>query len=98
MSVDGTWVLALTTPVGRQLLTVTLADEGGVLTGTFEGLMGSGEIEDGRADDGRLSWTALVVLPTEERLGFTAVVDRDQMSGTVDLGQYGTTAFTGTKS
>ena len=47
MGADGTWNVTMKTPMGDQAGTLTLATDGGTLTGSMSGPQGSTEIEDG---------------------------------------------------
>ena len=50
MSADGTWNTTINTPMGAQNGTMTLATDGGTLTGKLSGPQGDIDIEDGTAE------------------------------------------------
>jgi hypothetical protein len=97
MSADGRWSLTLATGLGRQAMTLSLSSAGAALAGTFESMMGSGDIEDGALDGDRLTWKAPLSVPTSSVFTFVATIDGDAITGTVDNGGRGTTRFTGTR-
>ena len=50
MAVDGAWNIKFSTPMGERQVTVTLAADGGALSGNFEGPQGSAALEGGDGD------------------------------------------------
>jgi hypothetical protein len=98
MSADGTWNTTMNTPMGAQNGTLTLATEGGSLTGKLAGAQGEIQIADGKVDGNNLSWKASITSPMPMTLEFSAVVDGDSMNGSVKLGAFGTASFTGTRA
>lgn len=89
MSVAGTWRLVVDSPMGKQDVSIDIAEEGGLLTGTLVNntRQMSGEILDGRVEGDQYLWKVkLQRLPT---LSFTTTVDGDTMSGKVKAGVFG---------
>ena len=98
MSIDGTWKVTMTTPMGAQDLTMKLASNGGALTGTVEGPQGNREISDGTVDGDTAAWKLEVSGPMGEMtLETKATVDGDAIKGEVQLGTFGTASFEGTR-
>ena len=61
MSADGTWNTTINSPMGAQNGTMTLATDGGTLTGKLSGPQGDIDIEDGAVDGDNLTWKASVL-------------------------------------
>ncbi|HCV35167.1 MAG TPA: hypothetical protein DGF10_10940 [Acidimicrobiaceae bacterium] len=98
MGADGTWNMTMKTPMGEQAGTLTLATDGGTLTGTMSGPQGSLELEDGTVDGDALSWTVNMTSPMPIKVEATATVDGDTLTGEAKLGAFGTAPFNGTRS
>ena len=98
MSADGTWNTTMNTPMGAQNGTMTLATDGGTLTGKIATPAGEVEIEDGTVDGESLAWKASITQPMPMTLEFSATVDGDNMSGNVKLGAFGDATFNGTRT
>ena len=65
MSVDGTWNMTMTTPMGERKATLTVKSAGSALTGTQSGEQGSAEIADGKVDGNKLSWKVSIQNPMQ---------------------------------
>ena len=98
MSADGTWNTTMNTPMGAQNGTLTLATDGGTLTGKLSGPQGEIELQDGAVDGDKLSWKANITSPMAMTLEFSATVAGDEMKGDVKLGAFGNATFTGTRA
>ncbi len=98
MSADGTWNTTMNTPMGAQNGTMTLATDGGTLTGKLVSPQGEIELTDGTVDGDALTWKADITSPMAMTLEFSATVDGDSMSGNVKLGAFGDATFTGTRA
>lgn len=97
MSVDGTWNTTMNTPMGPQAGTLTLASNGGELTGSVSGPQGSMDIEDGKIDGDDLSWK-LTIAQMNMTIEVKAKVDGDKMTGEANLGSFGSATLEGTKA
>lgn len=97
-SADGVWNTTMNTPMGAQKATLTLATDGGSLTGSMSGPQGSIDLKDGTADGDSLSWKADITQPMAMTLEFSATVSGDEISGNVQLGAFGTASFSGTRA
>jgi len=97
MSADGTWNTTINTPMGAQQGTLTLATEGGSLSGKMASAQGEMDIQDGAIDGDTLTWKASMTSPMPMTLEFTATVDGDEISGQVKLGAFGNANFSGTR-
>jgi hypothetical protein len=98
MSVDGTWAVTMTTPMGAQAITLTLASDGGTLTGDMKSPQGNMELSDGTVDGDSVAWKVAMTSPMPMTLTFTGAVDGDKISGNAELGSFGNAPFEGTRS
>ena len=100
MAVDGTWQLTITTPMGTQESTLVIAADGAKLTGTQSaGFGGEGKpIEDGTVNGNEIRWNASITKPMPMTLVFKGTVEGDTLSGTVRLGMFGNSSFTGSRA
>lgn len=98
MAVDGTWKIAMETPMGTREATLTLAASGGGLTGTMSGDAGAIEIYDGKASGDKVSFKADITQPMSLTLEFNAAVAGNSLSGTVKLGMFGDAPLSGTRA
>lgn len=97
-SADGVWNTTMNTPMGAQKATLTLATDGGSLTGSMSGPQGSIDLKDGAVDGDSLSWKADITQPMAMTLEFSATLSGDEISGNVQLGAFGTASFSGTRA
>jgi hypothetical protein len=99
MAVDGTWKLTVNTPMGAQESTLTLKADGATLTGTQSAPSGdSGAIMDGKVNGNAVSWKASITKPMALTLEFSGTVNGDAISGSVKLGMFGSSTFSGTRA
>jgi hypothetical protein len=97
MSVDGTWNVTMQTPMGAQAGTLTLASDGGTLTGTMSGPQGSLDLEEGTVDGNTASWVVNMTSPMPIKVEASAAVDGDTITGEAKLGAFGVAPFEGTR-
>lgn len=95
---DGVWNTTMNTPMGAQKATLTLATDGGSLTGSMSGPQGAIDLKDGAVDGDSLSWKADITQPMAMTLEFSATISGDEISGNVQLGAFGTASFSGTRA
>lgn len=99
MSADGTWKVAMQTPIGERKLTVTLTTTGGALTGKVTGDDGNTtDIFDGQANGDNVSFKAAITNPMPLTLEVKGVVAGDKISGTVEARGVGSMPFTGARA
>jgi hypothetical protein len=99
MAVDGTWNLTLKTPMGDRPVTVTLTTEGNDLSGSFESPQGTQTFDGGTASGDEATWSTMFNgAMGEMKLDFVGTVDGDNIDGTVQFGQFGSGAFSGTRA
>lgn len=97
MSIDGNWNLTLNTPMGAQNRALTLATDGGTLTGTIAGPQGNVPIEDGVVDGDNVSW-AMMAPQLGAKIQFKGTVSGDSMNGNIELGAFGSAPFSGVRA
>ena len=98
MAVDGTYDITLATPMGDRPGKLTLASDGGALSGKFGGDQGEQEFDGGTVDGAAVKWAATVTgAMGEMKLEFDGTVDGDSISGDVQFGAFGAGTFKGTK-
>ncbi len=95
MAVNGKWKITIKTPMGDQNATLTLKQEGEALTGDMTGAAGTSAIENGKVNGDTLSWDAKVTSPMPITLSFTGKTEGDAISGSVKLGAFGSSTFSG---
>lgn len=96
MAVNGKWNLTIKTPMGEQKGVLTLAQEGDALTGDMSGAMGAVPIENGTVAGDSLKWHAKVTSPMPITLEFDGKLDGGNIAGSVKLGAFGSSTFSGT--
>ena len=98
MSVDGTWDITTDTPMGAQKGTLSLATDGGTLTGKMSGAQGEIEIEDGTVDGDDISYKFSITSPMAITIEVTASIDGDNISGSAKLVAFGNATITGSRA
>ncbi|AVZ74616.1 hypothetical protein SLUN_23035 [Streptomyces lunaelactis] len=98
MSVEGTWNLAIATPVGRQQAVLRLSIEGGVLRGVATGEAEEVPLTELTLDGDRLTWRQSITKPIRLHLAFDVVVRGDELAGTAKAGRLPATKVTGRRA
>ena len=96
MSIDGKWNLTIKTPMGDQTGVLTLKQEGDALTGDMTGSAGAAPVENGAVEGDTLKWHAKVTSPMPITLEFEGKLEDGNLNGSVKLGAFGNSTFTGT--
>ena len=97
MSVAGTYECITKTPMGDQKSDVTIIVDGDTFTGSNVGAMGSMDLEDGKVDGNKLTWSMKMTVPMPMTLEGEATVDGDTLTGSVKAGAFGTFPMNGTR-
>ena len=97
MSVAGTYECITKTPMGDQKSDVTITVDGDTFTGSNVGAMGSMDLEDGKVDGNKLTWSMKMTVPMPMTLDGEATVDGDTLTGSVKAGAFGTFPMNGTR-
>ena len=98
MTADGNWNLVESTPMGERRATLSLKADGGALTGSQMADGNTAEIFDGIVNGNQLSWKVSISDPMPLTLEFNGTVDGDEVTGSVTLGNFGSSSFSGTRS
>lgn len=98
MAIDGAWNLTMQTPMGERTSTVTLASNGGALTGTQQAEGQSTELFDGKTSGNDVSWKVKITSPMPLTLEFKGAVNGDNIDGKVSAGFIGSWGFSGTRA
>ena len=97
MSVAGTYECVTKTPMGDQKSEVTINVDGDTFTGSNVGAMGSMDLENGKVDGNKLTWSMKMTVPMPMTLEGEATVDGDTITGGVKAGAFGTFPMNGTR-
>ena len=97
MSVAGTYECITKTPMGDQKSDVTINVDGDTFTGSNVGAMGAMDLEDGKVDGNKLTWSMKMTVPMPMTLEGEATVDGDTLTGSVKAGAFGTFPMNGTR-
>lgn len=98
MSADGDWNVTINSPMGAQQAVLTLATDGGALSGKMAGAQGTQEFEGGTVDGDNLEWEVNMTQPMPIKLEIKATVEGDAISGTVKMGAFGEASFSGARA
>jgi hypothetical protein len=98
MAVDGTWKIAMDTPMGTRNATLSLTASGAKLTGKMSADAGTTDIADGAVDGNQVSFKVDITNPMPLTLEFSAAINGDALSGTVKLGMFGDAPLSGTRA
>ena len=98
MIADGNWNLVVSTPMGERRATLSLKADGGTLTGSQMADGNAAEIFDGTVNGNQLSWKVSISDPMPLTLEFNGTIDGDEVTGSVTLGNFGSSSFSGTRS
>ncbi|MFF4287250.1 hypothetical protein ACFY0R_18290 [Streptomyces sp. NPDC001633] len=95
MSLEGTWNLSVSTPIGKMKAVVELREQDGVLTGVAHGAGEEVPLNDVALDGDRLTWKQAVTKPMRLNLAFDVTVDGDTLQGTSKAGRLPSSKVTG---
>ncbi len=98
MSADGTWNLAMATPLGERQSTLSVKADGGVLVGSQMADGNSTQIFDGSVNGNNVSWKVSITDPMPMTLEFSGAINGDEISGSVTLGPFGPSSFSGRRT
>jgi hypothetical protein len=98
MSADGNWDLVISTPMGERQAKLSIKAEGAVLKGSQAAEGNSAEIFDGNVDGDTIFCRVSITNPMPMTLEFSGAVQGDRIGGTVVLGTFGSSSFSGTRA
>ena len=95
--VDGSYDCVTKSPMGDQKSVLTVTSDGATFTGQNAGAMGALDVENGKVDGNKLTWTMNMKVPMPMTLEAEAVIDGDTLTGSIKAGAFGSMAITGTR-
>lgn len=95
MSVEGTWDLSVSTPIGKIKAVVELLRQDGVLTGVAHGTGEEVPLSDITLAGDRLTWKQTVTKPLRLNLAFALTISGDTLTGTSKAGRLPASKVTG---
>jgi hypothetical protein len=98
VSFTGNWKIIINSPMGNQESSLSLSEAGNKLTGKQSSMFGSGEIQNGAVDGNEATWSIEMTSPIAITLKFSAQIDGDAISGTVNAGAFGNSPFRGSRA
>lgn len=98
MTADGNWNLVISTPMGERQATLSVKAEGAVLKGSQAAEGNSAEIFDGTVNGDAIFWKISITDPMPMTLEFAGTVQGNNLAGTVSLGAFGSSSFSGTRA
>ncbi|MDE1467029.1 hypothetical protein [Aurantiacibacter sp. D1-12] len=95
----GTYDFTVSTPMGEQsgTMTVNPNDDGTKFDGTLTGTLGTMPISDGTISGNTLTWQMKMNMPLPMTLNCEAIVDGDNVAGSIDAGMMGKMALKATR-
>jgi hypothetical protein len=95
MSVEGTWNLSISTPIGKIKAAVVLREQNGALAGVAHGAGDEVALTDISLAGDRLTWKQTITTPVRLNLAFDVTVDGDTFQGTSTAGRLPSSKVTG---
>jgi imidazolonepropionase-like amidohydrolase len=93
--VGGTWTMNMTSPQGPMDITMVATQTGSSFTGTMTSMMGASDISDGQITGRNLTWSMTLQVGGQSiTINYRAEVDGNRMTGTAELGSFGSATFT----
>ena len=98
MGVAGSYDCVTKTPMGDQKSEFTIEVNGDTFTGKNAGAMGSMDLENGKIDGNKLTWSMKMTVPMPMTLEGTATIEGDTLTGSVNAGAFGSMPMRGTRT
>ena len=97
---SGKWDMVTKSPMGAQSSTLDIKEADGAITGaTTSSMIGTLNLENGKVDGRRATWTIKVTVPMPLSLEAEVTLDSDDtFVGTVKAGAFGTWPATGKRT
>ena len=96
-NVTGTWTMSVETAMGSGSPTFTLTQEGGSVSGTYEGYFGTAPVTGTVEGDAVTLSIEVSAQGQDIEVDYVGTVDGDAMTGKVVFGQWGEGTFEGTR-
>lgn len=98
MAADGNWNLVISTPMGDRQATLSVKTQGSTLTGSQAADGDTANIFEGTVNGDAVSWKVSISNPMPLTLEFDGKVSGNELNGSVKLGSFGSSSFTGTRA
>jgi len=92
------WELTIATPIGRQLVTLSLQETEAGLTGEARGKDETVPLLDLTRDGNRLTWTQRITRPMRLNLTFDVTITDDHLAGTSKAGRLPRSTVSGSRT
>ena len=97
MTGDSKWDICVTTPLRQERGVLDLSPNTNTCTGRLFNESGELSIEDGRIEDGVLSWNLRLNRPIPMKITCRAQIHGNRLEGTATVAAFGDITFTGTR-
>jgi imidazolonepropionase-like amidohydrolase len=95
VQVAGTWNMTMNSPQGVMEIVMRFTQSGRTVAGTLTRSSGEQQVDDGQVDGRVLTWKSTIQFGGQSMtLSYRAEVDGNRMSGTAELGTFGSSPFT----
>jgi hypothetical protein len=96
--IAGTWGLTLQSPQGPMDITMSVNQSGASFSGTMTSMMGTQTIDEGQVNGRNVSWSLTMQVGGQSiTLNYRGQVEGNRMTGSAELGSFGTATFTAEK-
>jgi imidazolonepropionase-like amidohydrolase len=93
--VAGTWNMTMNSPQGVMEIVMRFTQSGSTFGGTLTSSFGEQQVDDGQVNGRVLTWKSTIQFGGQSMtLSYRAEVDGNRMSGTAELGTFGSSPFT----
>jgi imidazolonepropionase-like amidohydrolase len=93
--VAGTWNMTMNSPQGVMEIVMRFTQSGSTFGGTLTSSFGEQQVDDGQVNGRVLTWRSTIQFGGQSMtLSYRAEVDGNRMSGTAELGTFGSSPFT----
>ncbi|HEU5217278.1 MAG TPA: amidohydrolase family protein [Gemmatimonadales bacterium] len=94
----GAWTMTLQSPQGPLELTMTVTQSGSTFSGSMVSPLGASEVSGGEIAGRTATWSTTIQVGGQSiTLNYRGEVDGNRMTGSADLGTFGTATFTAEK-
>jgi hypothetical protein len=96
--IGGSWTMTLNSPQGPLDLTMTITQSGAGFSGSMVSQIGTNEMTGGEIAGHTVTWTTVVQAGGQSiTINYRGEVDGNRMTGSAELGSFGTATFTAEK-
>ncbi|WP_185682329.1 hypothetical protein [Novosphingobium aerophilum] len=95
---NGNWEIALATPIGPQAMVLSVAVEGGAVSGSVVSPEGTQAIEAAQAEGNRLRFDLRVAKPMKITLSFDLETNGGSIAGKCKMGMFGSAKVDGQRA